>query len=114
MACAPHNARDCEVCQLRAESHALLAERDALRAKNKELNRRCQAYEAALRKTIDEHKRAGVSFGRMLARGAATMYMHKAEELRALLREVHEGVLTADLARRIAEAIEPERTDSDG
>ena len=57
---------------------------DALRTKNTELNRRCQAAESVAKQTIERARRAGGSFGRSLANYAARLYERERDEARAV------------------------------
>lgn len=71
-------------------SHAEQTESALLeaRATNARLNRRCQQAEKAARDNIDACKRAGMSFGRSLARYAALLYREDLERAQATIARV--------------------------
>jgi hypothetical protein len=85
-----------------ADPRAQLA---SAREKIGELNRRCQAAESAAKQTIEQARRAGGSFGRMLANYAARLYERERDEARAdAVRAAMYGTgLPPELALRIDE-----------
>jgi hypothetical protein len=88
---------------VQATLHALGTALLAARAKNSELNRRCQAAEKAARQTIEQAKRAGGSFGRALANYAARLYSRERDDARAdaVRAAMHATGLPHELALRI-------------
>jgi hypothetical protein len=78
-----------EDAERRAEE--LIRQRDATRAKNKELNRRAQVADAAVRDQI-AHGSGGRSLGRALANVAAATWKERAEAAESENRRLREAL----------------------
>jgi len=63
-------------------------ERDRLRETNARLHRRCQLAESQIKTTVDDCRRQGVSFGRILANAACEMAEAERDRLREAVNEV--------------------------
>ena len=93
-----------------AAAFAMRDERDRLRKTNARLHRRCQLAESQIKTTVDDCRRQGVSFGRILANAACEMVEAERDRLREAVDEVRRLVPCFDAkgtrTKRIADILD--------